>query len=197
MAELSVSLAVWHFSKILCFSWRMGSRSLAGKCHFFFLLNVSLNLSWSLAAKWSFAEWLVIWFIPSNTSDQRLQMNASERKYSVSVWFDTAQMSLCLCFSLASSRWAQTGLLLCCWVQTEAISSDLRAKAVFLWCFEVLIRNTSSAHLRHLKALWAGGAKKPGGRVLCGPLQQWTSQLVSFGNNMVKGLVGSLGNFTP
>lgn len=115
----------------------MSARSLAQKCLFFFL-KVSLNLPWS------FAEWLLIWFIPSktNTSDQRFRMNAWEGEL---FWFSLA-------FSL---NWEQKEFLsdviehwnnLC----KERVSRSLLGCLVPL--SKVSMSNTSSAHLRNLKS---------------------------------------------
>lgn len=70
IAELSVGPTLWHLSKTLCLSWRMGSRSLTGKCHFFFLMSAWISLFFHQR---SFTEWL-----PNMTCPKQDQIYAKD-----------------------------------------------------------------------------------------------------------------------
>lgn len=132
IAELSVGPTLWHLSKILCLSWRMGSRSLTGKCHFFFLMSAWISRFFHQR---SFTEWLPNMTCPKQDQIYAKDCRLMNQKRNGAFLFTFIAIFLP---PLASSRWTEIGCLLCCRAQAGAISNDLTVKAVFLWSFRAL-----------------------------------------------------------
>lgn len=106
----------------------MGSRSLARKYHFFKKRNVSLNLSWN------FAEWLLIWFIPSKNKHIWLEM-ADERITGENILFPFRSNIIAPVFFLGFIVLDLSCAARC---RQKLFHLTWGVKAVFLWCFRAL-----------------------------------------------------------